>query len=595
MNEVCVDIKNSAFWTREKIYVALSRVKNLAGLYLIGTFNPPKPSSPTSDLSVELQRLQSPAVRLQLCYDDLKKTTGLKVIYHNVQAMNTSYKQILCDSWYTRADVMIFVETQTIPTDDYQFPGYNMIFRTDENAINRKQRGIMIYSKPQIKIEILDHILRELGTSHIDLIHIKLSEYNLVTGYKSPKTNKGIFMDNLKKAANITDQIDAVIGDFNFDAYQKNSCIETEMRAQFKLEQVLPYGVSTTNMNTQIDVIFASKKQYCHAGIYESYFSDHKVLYLVLNNTNNIVVENPTKNDLENPTNIIELQVSTTELEIDIPMDKSNSSYVSTTESEELIDISSDEEIQEKVYNTSQIMFEIRQTIPDDQFFIRLGIIIDKYRTYFNEIQSRHVISEGIIYRTEFQNLTSTSNNNKLEIEIKRTHNVISITGNGNCLYNSISFLLHGNESYASELRLLAILIIIEHRNVFENLILNNAIEFRSEISESVRLQSLILDIATDRVFGNEGAIAALCIGLKRSIVCVMPLFNQRYENSTCGFELSDINFTENNNSNRSLLIMLTSAGTSSAHYSAICPKTNNDFDRQFELINLLEYGFCNN
>jgi PIF1-like helicase/Helitron helicase-like domain at N-terminus/OTU-like cysteine protease/Helicase len=587
MNEVCVDLKNSSYWTREKIYVALSRVTNLAGLYIIGTFNPPKPSSPTSDLSVEISRLQSPAARLKLCYDNLKETSDLKIIYHNVQAMSTSFEQILCDSWYSRADVMIFAETQTISADDYQFPGFNMIFRTDENAINRKQRGIMIFSKPQIKIEIMDHVLRELGTSHIDLVRMKVSDLNIVTGYKSPKTNAGIFMDNLKKTANITNQtLDAVIGDFNFDAYQSNSWIEAKMRTEFKLEQVLPYGVPTTNMNTQIDVIFASKKNNCHAGIYESYFSDHKVLYFVLENLkpeklNNIVIENPVA--------INKLKRS----KIDLGISQLSDIFASTPETNHQIDISDDEEVQKKVHNASQIMFQIKQTVPDELFLIRIGIIIAANRSYFDEIQCRHVNSEGVLYRTEFQNLTSKTKNNKLESEIQRTHNVINITGNGNCLYNSISFLLHGNESYASELRLLAILMIIEHRNVFDSLILSNAIDFRSEITEipeAQRLPSLILDIATDTVFGNEGAIAALCIGLERPIVCVMPFFNQRGENSIGGFKC-----LVNNHSNRPFLIMLTSPGTRLAHYSAICQNPNSDMNRQFDLINLLDFGFGDN
>jgi OTU-like cysteine protease len=366
--------------------------------------------------------------------------------------------------------------------------------------------------------------------------------------------------------------------------------------------------VSTTNMDTQIDVVFVSEEIECSAGTYDSYFSDHKAVYLTIDpsemTANKIMIEESIldmsylsleeekSSQIENKSNISsvnEIMIEESILDMSyLSLEDEESSQKKNRSKEEVMDISSDEDILEVIYNPKKIMSEISCLRGDNQFYQKIEIIIDKYRSYFNEIKQRHGNSGGFIYNHTFKNRIATNKNKKLEAILKESHNVIDITGDGNCLYNSLSFLLHGTELFASELRLLAILVIIEKREFFETMC-EQIIEFSNNIERSYRLISLINDIATDGAHGNEGAIIAFCIGLERPIICVTPLSNQRSTNHVYGFEIGNI---QNNAEHRPLYILLSDAGRAGAHYDALCPTSPRITNYKCHLIKLTELGY---
>lgn len=80
-----------------------------------------------------------------------------------------------------------------------------------------------------------------------------------------------------------------LLGDFNFNTMENNSPLEQYMTNQFNLMKALKDQVTTSN-NTQIDVIFVKNIQNYHAGVYETYFSDHKPIFIIDKNLQQLVV-----------------------------------------------------------------------------------------------------------------------------------------------------------------------------------------------------------------------------------------------------------------------------------------------------------------
>ena len=107
-------------------------------------------------------------------------------------------------------------------------------------------------------------------------------EIYILTGYKSHSTSNSIFNDFLLKCnIQLLSKSDFIlIGDFNHNTYDENSSFEKYMN-QINLSRGLPIEISTTDFNTQIDVIFLSKSiRMYNSGVYETFFSDHKPIFI---------------------------------------------------------------------------------------------------------------------------------------------------------------------------------------------------------------------------------------------------------------------------------------------------------------------------
>jgi hypothetical protein len=216
-----------------------------------------------------------------------------------------------------------------------------------------------------------------------------------------------------------------------------------------------------------------------------------------------------------------------------------------------------------------------------DVFLIQLGTIFDQYSLFLNNIESKHSWSEGVIY-SKLPNKVFSTLNNCLDESLKKDFNIIGITGNGNCLFNAISYLLHGTEKYSADLRLLAIYAIYNDLEIFNTLIQIHAIDIQN--SDNFKLQTLIKSIATNYEWGNEGALMALSIALKRKIISVNQLADSKSKNFTNGYAPIFLRHL------RPICLLLTDPGGGAAHYSAMCPKTQTITNYQFDIMNLADY-----
>ena len=129
---------------------------------------------------------------------------------------------------------------------------------------------------------------------HIDLVLIKIKNNLIITGYKSPSVDKNTFETNIEKFV-ISKYINyniIFIRDFNNNVNLENSYLEKFLRNK-NLLNALPKNISTTNFNTQIDVMFISNniKNYKAAQrCIWKFFSDHKPIFIGINSLRKLII-----------------------------------------------------------------------------------------------------------------------------------------------------------------------------------------------------------------------------------------------------------------------------------------------------------------
>ena len=148
-------------------------------------------------------------------------------------------------------------------------------------------------------------IILTIITTNWNLLHFKTDNHILITGYKSPSTPNVVFTNALDTILTSC-EIDAciiVIGDFNFDVLEAGNYLSCFMN-KHNLYSILQCE-ATTNMNTQIDVVFTNSPN-VSGGIYETFFSYHKPIF-VASWKESIAMESNTTTNCEKGSNVKEL------------------------------------------------------------------------------------------------------------------------------------------------------------------------------------------------------------------------------------------------------------------------------------------------
>ena len=101
--EVCLDLSIRPRITNAMMYVALSRVTKISGLYIIGEFILPKTSRKDNGGIAEKHRLRRER-EMELSCDNLCNRKD-KVIYQNVGSLNQTFGCIMADEWYSQVDI----------------------------------------------------------------------------------------------------------------------------------------------------------------------------------------------------------------------------------------------------------------------------------------------------------------------------------------------------------------------------------------------------------------------------------------------------------------------------------------------------------
>ena len=282
------------FETRRAIphihYVGLSRVTTLEGLHITDLCEDKIAVSP--DVQKEMNRLRMEG-KLDLCISPVYSAdqTAINICFLNARSLNKHINDVRADSNYLSTDISIFCETRFRHADcDTMYGiGHYTLFRNDSSPSHNERPfgGTAVYSGTdyypgypynfnQNGVEIT--VLRLMIIPHITIIAV----------YRSPTVPIRQFCSALREVFMLSStQFKILIGDFNVNWLNLserrplyNLCIRDNHYRQI-------ISCYTTDNNTcidQIQVIHTNLPEAQITGhILETYFSDHKAIYLLLN------------------------------------------------------------------------------------------------------------------------------------------------------------------------------------------------------------------------------------------------------------------------------------------------------------------------
>ena len=231
---------------------------------------------------------------LKLCFTSLYMLdrSDLKICYLNARSLHKHIEDIRKDLNYSSTDILIFTETRFTPLDPddmYNIDGFTL-FRNDISNCSGPTRpygGTAVYSR----IPLVDGYPRARNIDGIELTQIKTRDrldLTIFAIYRSPNIPISHLLDALRS---IHDQDQSsqniVIGDFNVNwlAVSERQSLYNLMLIENSYRQLIS-GFTTDN-GTLIDHLYTNIiEEDIHAGVLETYFSDHKAIWASLKTEN---------------------------------------------------------------------------------------------------------------------------------------------------------------------------------------------------------------------------------------------------------------------------------------------------------------------
>lgn len=277
-----VAVHTSSKMPRSSLYVACSRATTADGLYIVGAFKPPKPPTAKDLAQVEIERLRANAFVPK--FDTLLHTdvTRFTAFYHNVQSLRKHHADIVCDPIPMAADLLLMVETWTLPTDSYEFPGFELVGRIDCKD-KRSGSGVFccVSSRARHLLANVQVFQAQANHGHVEILRFEFQLVTMCIVYSSPKASPAMTVSLLQKALEGTQRDVILIGDMNVDLKKRTNSLQQSLLVSMGLQSKLPASDSTTNANSQIDWCFSNRS--IIARPYETLFSYHKPLHLSWN------------------------------------------------------------------------------------------------------------------------------------------------------------------------------------------------------------------------------------------------------------------------------------------------------------------------
>jgi hypothetical protein len=197
-----------------------------------------------------------------------------------------------------KADVLLFVEVGKIRS--YKIPGFKLLSGSIDSKSMKTYRGYLCYIKESL-FEFASFMLdnsESYNFSQVEIFILRIKNIGICGIYKSPKTNQMLLRKEFEKI-NLKSIIECyddffVVGDFNLNL---NNNEGEDLINSLNLIDVMNKESVTTDHNTRIDWILSKKKEGFMCGVYESYFSYHKPLWITVNEFENDVQNTFIKTD----------------------------------------------------------------------------------------------------------------------------------------------------------------------------------------------------------------------------------------------------------------------------------------------------------
>lgn len=270
-------------------YVGLSRVRNMNSLH-IQNLNPNK-ISVSNAVKAEMDRLRSNGC-VQICLPNIQSINNkyLKISFHNCRSLHKHKAAVHSELQLHSFDIAAYSETHHNSSDvnSYQLEGYSVFLSENESGLHNTVvrpnpfHGLAVYWKHHTANLVMSTTVQGIEVSVMEIG----SSLNICFVYCPPKqASLKALKHMLVKLASVVSEVKPtiIIGDFNQDFLQSSSF------ASYMQNEHMPHykqliNTPTTDYGSCLDHIyvnFDSLHLVCY-GTLESYFSDHKPIYIIL-------------------------------------------------------------------------------------------------------------------------------------------------------------------------------------------------------------------------------------------------------------------------------------------------------------------------
>ena len=174
-----------------QIYVALSRVTTLEGMYIIGTFTEDSIRANPFAL-VEYSRMRTESVLSEETVEDTHQES-LIVTLLNVRSLNKHVTDLALDESLTKSDIICLIETQLIPNSDIPeiaiLQGFEVVYNDNQDRFQsisvctKVDTHIISYAK--LTVAPFVTVLKPSFDNKIIKLLLLLKKRVSVTGYKA--------------------------------------------------------------------------------------------------------------------------------------------------------------------------------------------------------------------------------------------------------------------------------------------------------------------------------------------------------------------------------------------------------------------------
>lgn len=264
-------------------YVGLSRVTSLTQVH-ITELNIDKVSV-SADVEIEMERLRKDKVLT--CSPDFRSFPSgvVKVCFQNCRSMQKHFEDIICDETLKSADIVAFAEARVFGKLDghYMIEGFQVIAGSRAET----SHGLVVYYKDSQAVVPL--CCKSLFGIEYCLIRLN-NEVVVCFVYCPPHAvsldNFRQFLESVSTEAcsflsNFSSDAIVLMGDFNFDT-TVNKSLSQLFTEKYRFKQLI--SAVTTDYGSCLDHIYTNLNcnQVVSSGTVESYYSDHKIIYLAL-------------------------------------------------------------------------------------------------------------------------------------------------------------------------------------------------------------------------------------------------------------------------------------------------------------------------
>ncbi|KAJ8050657.1 ATP-dependent DNA helicase pfh1 [Holothuria leucospilota] len=263
-------------------YVAFSCVTSLNGLYILN-LNPDK-IKVGPRVVTEMETLRTERF-VRICVPGITTTENTATIIHqNVRSIQKHIKDIRSDSAILSADILVFTEchlSSAVTAENLQIDGYSLFLNMSSYT---SACGTAVYTKKTLtnKQQLLNFSNVEVTST---TANTPSGTVQIIAIYRSPSVPLQLFLTVLNKLFTTLEYSSkTIMGDFNVDLLQdsadKKKLLSLMKSNNFK--QIIN-GI-TTNYSSCLDHIYinSSHTNVDASGIQESFFCDHRVVWITL-------------------------------------------------------------------------------------------------------------------------------------------------------------------------------------------------------------------------------------------------------------------------------------------------------------------------